>query len=1512
MKRTTAIATIGALVASALAVAVPTAATAAAAPAAAVDGTPVGSGSFAPEPPASLPSYEDVRKTLDQPRYIDTSKADEPVPTNQWWTDLVVSRFSGDLWSYPFVASNSTEGTRLSYPTSWNADGTAMTLEDPIVVSGTVEAQPDPSDLLLADFDTEIPSDWTATGDAFDDITVGTPAGQSQVSGWTGAGYLNSFTEESGDGATGTLTSAPFTVDRAALAFQIAGGEHPGQEEIRLLIDGEPVLTATGRNSEQFEWVSWDLSPFAGRTAQLEVVDTLTAGWAHIMIDHVLLTDRPDGIADRFSTAFRPDRADALRWGDWNVSWRMPQAGAESRHIDVTALRGAPYQWFEFSDVSPRITVQPDAAVVDGDGEPVTFPVTTDRLQIVQNGHVFGIHAPEGTGFTRSGATIQASAGTAHLVVSAVPASGLTLDKLHETAFAIPRDSRMSYDYDPAEGVVNQQWDITTEALEGTNLDTVQGWLQHQYAEADNDLSFTGATYQTPRGLMKTTRGHGGWTLRYAFTGLSPIGAQPVAEEGENAPYDSAVMRQYVRDYAAKTTYGGDTYWGGKDLLQLGEYMLIARQIGETDAAATLQSTLETALTDWYTYTEGETEHFFARYPTWKALVGFGDSYGSAQFNDHHFHYGYFTSASAMLAMVDPDWASEYGGMATLVAKEYANDDREDADYPYLRTFGIWDGRSSAGGFSSPGGNNQESSSEAIQSEAGLFLLGTALGDAEMQATGAMQYVTERATVRAYYQNVRGNPASSHFDGNGAFPASYDHDQVGIMFDSGQAYATYFSGDPAWIYGIQWMPTAPWFNFFGWDPAFSSSIMQTMMDRRPENVGTGETIGAAAGRVQMLTKRWYGIGSYGDIQITRDRPAAVEELKSMVVAAEKHHPGYVFQRTAENPLYDAASGTLYVTPDGAGGVTFPAEHWTPETLPASLVPAERSGEEADRDPATWQPTSPLLAFFATQYTVDAEAAGALYGAHLDGYQPESDRDQAVSVFSKMGDALGNVVLGFLAQYDPDTYADIHSALWEAGDPVAKGVSMAGIVYHQAMSNRTVGTEVTTRHTSSPLSQVYRDDDGVYSYVVFNPSDAQETYQVYEGEAVIGEISVPAHTQITSRLDAGLDRIEVGSPDGARTIVPGSEATFTATGYDQYGATFPLEGLTWTASAGSITTEGTFSSAQAAEEVRVTAAVGDVSGSATVRVDAAPALSSLSVAPGFARVVVGIPTTFTAEGRDQYGDPFPLSDPPAWSYTGAGTIADGVLTATSAGSGHVVATSSGVSGSAVIGALTEIPLVEAAATASSQLGGNVAELAVDADTSTRWESEHGVDGVDLTLDLGAATDIERVDAVWEAAAARSYTLQVADSLSGPWRDVRTVEKTDAGEDSVAVGETARYVRLHMTSRLTAYGYSLWEVRVHGTPAATAITPATVLLNPRSELVRPGSQTAVQAYAFAADGAGGPVEAEWSTDGGSVSPGGVFTAPAQAGVTATVEATVGAARGTATFTTGVPSAAERAPR
>jgi endoglucanase Acf2 len=131
------------------------------------------------------------------------------------------------------------------------------------------------------------------------------------------------------------------------------------------------------------------------------------------------------------------------------------------------------------------------------------------------------------------------------------------------------------------------------------------------------------------------------------------------------------------------------------------------------------------------------------------------------------------------------------------------------------------------------------------------------------------------------------------------------------------------------------------------------------------------------------------------------------------------------------------------------------------------------------------------------------------------------------------------------------------------------------------------------------------------------------------------------------------------------------------------------------------------------------------------------------------------------------------------------------------------------------------IAKGVAVAADATSNGSAEKAVDGDLSSRWESDHGVDLVDYTLDLGAVLPLESIVICWEAAYAADYTVQLsADGVT--YRNFQSFEnwRADmAGGQPAPVtletaGEEARYVRLHLTKRVTAYGYSVFELQVFG--------------------------------------------------------------------------------------------------
>ncbi len=142
---------------------------------------------------------------------------------------------------------------------------------------------------------------WQAEGEAFGapgGVVRGPAPGQQMITGYRGAYLLSSYA--AGDRAQGRLLSQPFVLEEEELSFAIGGGKNPDELGVRLLVDDRSVRSATGFGSERMRRVRWDLRPWRGRSARLEVFDRSAGPWGHVLCDDFLLLPR------------LPDEAEAL------------------------------------------------------------------------------------------------------------------------------------------------------------------------------------------------------------------------------------------------------------------------------------------------------------------------------------------------------------------------------------------------------------------------------------------------------------------------------------------------------------------------------------------------------------------------------------------------------------------------------------------------------------------------------------------------------------------------------------------------------------------------------------------------------------------------------------------------------------------------------------------------------------------------------------------------------------------------------------------------------------------------------------------------------------------------------------------------------------------------------------------------------------------------------------------------------------------------------------------------
>ncbi|MDE7380494.1 MAG: discoidin domain-containing protein [Muribaculaceae bacterium] len=541
--------------------------------------------------------------------------------------------------------------------------------------------------------------------------------------------------------------------------------------------------------------------------------------------------------------SFSPSATIAKNWHDLDVSFRMPHKGDGDRELTVTAAHGIPFTWFEFSSLIPQLSF-----ISQGGEEPRFFGKSDylGRCGVAIGEDLYGLYFPSGR-FLKEKERDYVIEDADWLVVALLTKES-DLEEYAPYAEGVVRDSKVEWRYDEKSGKVYTEWTIDSRSLrrnDGFKSPVMLGMLPHTYKYTSTPIVLSnGISYMTPRGEMKMfTADSGKFSFDYQFSGMMPSYAFPAESKETPDGFSSEIMTSLMQRYANGGGFGGDTYWGGKGLVQMALNMTFAKEASNTELYELSKKKLRAALVNWLTYTPGEDSMFFSYYPRWGAMLGFNVSYDSDAFNDHHFHYGYFTYAAALLCMEDPEFAGNYGELLKLIAKDYANYDRRDTRFPFLRTLDPWCGHSWAGGLGDAGndnGNGQESTSEAMQSWGGMYLLGVALGDKEMRDAGIWGWCTEARATREYWFDVDSpRPANEGgrlaWNGKGERKGNYDFSQYKYAYNSnitgkGIGWWTWFGGDPLYMHGIQWMPVSPALDYLSWDSDFVDWAYTDMMN----------------------------------------------------------------------------------------------------------------------------------------------------------------------------------------------------------------------------------------------------------------------------------------------------------------------------------------------------------------------------------------------------------------------------------------------------------------------------------------------------------------------------------------------------------------------------------------------------------------------------------------------------------------------------------------------------------
>lgn len=533
------------------------------------------------------------------------------------------------------------------------------------------------------------------------------------------------------------------------------------------------------------------------------------------------------------ASAFTPDDARLHDAGDWHITIRMASG---SRHLDATVLHGGVYAYFSLSDGAARIRLADDARLLAQ--SPTSSRDAPLLIRVEHRGRHWAVFAPPGSrigsGSERE-VTIDLPDANRVLSVAALPdVEPATLERFTRHAFAFIEATEVSWAFDESSGKLRTEYKLRTQAKSGAESVPLIALYPHQVQHLA-DRKADGAAFESIRGpmpLLDTTS----FQTEMQWRGILP--AWPMLGGDEERDRVRSLLNGDVRRAPSMFgRMGQGTYWTGKTLAAIAHLMTIAAEAGETEAARSLETLVRRRFSQWFT---GAGPRFVLDRSI-GSVLGYPEEFGSvAAMNDHHFHYGYWIMAAVQLARRDSAWAAPgaAGAMVSQLIADIATTQRGRSDFPFLRNFDPYAGHSWAGGdgIYFGHGNNQESSSEAVNAWAALVLWGELTGDRALRDLGVYLYLHETVAVLQYWLDVDGV----------LLDKSFDKPLASMVFGGKYAYSTWWTEEPRQIQGINLLPITPASTYLALPRAYMDRFFSGLDRARRSYDSRGQSDGTPA------------------------------------------------------------------------------------------------------------------------------------------------------------------------------------------------------------------------------------------------------------------------------------------------------------------------------------------------------------------------------------------------------------------------------------------------------------------------------------------------------------------------------------------------------------------------------------------------------------------------------------------------------------------------------------------
>lgn len=526
---------------------------------------------------------------------------------------------------------------------------------------------------------------------------------------------------------------------------------------------------------------------------------------------------------------------------EWSTDVVMENTNDASQYMKATIVQGSPFAFFQVRGGTQMTIQRPrtlPSDIVSYNGTSVSDSTVlivrvydnADLISGYSDYDYYAIYLPEGATVVQADATAKYAdnrMGDLTITFPSEDKAYMSIAWLCETngqkdaeakniantyepyAYNFITDTETSFTCE--KGIVTTTFKYTVDKkAESTADGTVMGIMPHQYKNM-SDVTYLSNTARTIRGTMKYLVGDTYKTvLKYGGILPSLPGINDV---------DKSTLQEYVNDYMeeygptddgqlTKEKYDVNTYDTGKKLNRAVQAMEAAEACGDTVSADKILNGIENELADWFTADGTENDKYFYYDEGTGCLFGFPQSYYSVDgMQDHHFHYGYFINAAAQVALRNPSFVEQYGNIIDELIADFATmeENNPNSRYPKLRYFSQYEGHAWASGHANFGdGNNQESSSEAINSWAGLILYGQATGNEQLTDLGIYLYATEVSSVNCYWFDTDGDVLDPKYtEGTGA---NAKYIQASMIWGGKYTYSTWWTDEPLQIQGINILP----------------------------------------------------------------------------------------------------------------------------------------------------------------------------------------------------------------------------------------------------------------------------------------------------------------------------------------------------------------------------------------------------------------------------------------------------------------------------------------------------------------------------------------------------------------------------------------------------------------------------------------------------------------------------------------------------------------------------------